>query len=196
MNRFFTSDWHFGHRNIIKYCNRPFKDIEEHDTTILDRLNERVGQDDELYFLGDGFFGDPERYLSRIVCRNIFYILGSHDRQVCHMRDRFRFLGHSYETRFGEQGVYMIHCAPLVWPKSHHGYWALWGHSHGRLGNSREGIFADEYQKATALILSRAKGMDVGVDTHDFYPYSFDEIDSVLSKKMGFLVSRDCDSAS
>jgi calcineurin-like phosphoesterase family protein len=39
-NIWFTADFHFGHGNIIRYCNRPFQSVEEMDRTILDRLND------------------------------------------------------------------------------------------------------------------------------------------------------------
>ena len=39
-NIWFTADFHFGHSNIIRYCNRPFQSVEEMDQTILDRLND------------------------------------------------------------------------------------------------------------------------------------------------------------
>ncbi len=32
----FTADFQFGHNNIIRYCNRPFRGVEEMDQTILD----------------------------------------------------------------------------------------------------------------------------------------------------------------
>jgi calcineurin-like phosphoesterase family protein len=45
-----TADFHFGHSNIIRYCNRPFRSVEEMDQTILDRLNASVKANDILYF--------------------------------------------------------------------------------------------------------------------------------------------------
>jgi calcineurin-like phosphoesterase family protein len=38
----FTADFHFVHSNIIRYCNRPFRDVAEMDQTILERLNSSV----------------------------------------------------------------------------------------------------------------------------------------------------------
>ena len=46
----FTTDFHFGHSNIIRYCNRPFRDVAEMDQTILERLKASVKPNDTLYF--------------------------------------------------------------------------------------------------------------------------------------------------
>jgi calcineurin-like phosphoesterase family protein len=51
VNTWFTSDFHFGHRNIIQYCNRPFASTGEMDAAILANLNWQVGENDQLYFL-------------------------------------------------------------------------------------------------------------------------------------------------
>lgn len=51
--RFFCSDWHLFHSNIIGFSDMPFKDIHEHDEAILTLHNERVKPEDRYYMLGD-----------------------------------------------------------------------------------------------------------------------------------------------
>ena len=58
---FFVSDTHFSHENIIKYCKRPFKSIEENDEVLIRRWNEKVPEDGIVFHLGDVAFGDRER---------------------------------------------------------------------------------------------------------------------------------------
>jgi calcineurin-like phosphoesterase family protein len=169
---FFTSDWHFGHKNIIKYCDRPFKTIIEHDKTLLDNLNSTVGKNDHLYFLGDGFFRNPQIYLDEIRCENIFYILGSHDKMVLKFQDRFKFMGHKLFISLNKKELYLAHHAHIVWPKSHYGSIHLYGHSHGNLGKRDE----SDYQKAVQTVLAHSKSMDVGVDTFSFKPYCLEDI--------------------
>jgi calcineurin-like phosphoesterase family protein len=58
MNTFFTADPHFQHANIIKYCGRPFKDINEHDEMLIVNWNSVIMPDDLIYIVGDFGFGD------------------------------------------------------------------------------------------------------------------------------------------
>ena len=77
IHTWFTADFHLGHQNIIRYCNRPFHSTGEMDEAILANLNSLVRQDDVLYFLGDFCMGGPEqarRYRNRIVCRHIHVV--------------------------------------------------------------------------------------------------------------------------
>jgi calcineurin-like phosphoesterase family protein len=55
--RFFTSDLHFGHKNIIEYCNRPWKTVDEMNYGLVQRWNQVVGDEDEVWILGDHAFG-------------------------------------------------------------------------------------------------------------------------------------------
>lgn len=53
MAHWFTSDLHFGHVNILKYCNRPFANIEEHDAALVNNWNAKVKPEDIVFILGD-----------------------------------------------------------------------------------------------------------------------------------------------
>ena len=50
---YFTSDLHFGHKNIIQYENRPFNNIEEMDNKIIKMWNNTLNEEDTIYILGD-----------------------------------------------------------------------------------------------------------------------------------------------
>ena len=60
MRVFLTSDTHFGHSNVIKYCNRPFQDRDEMDKAIIKNWNETVTSEDKVFHLGDFSFRNKQ----------------------------------------------------------------------------------------------------------------------------------------
>lgn len=95
-----TSDTHYGHTNIIKYCNRPFQNAEEMDEILIQNLNKNVAVDDVLYHLGDFCFGDYNaiiNYRNRIKCKNIHLIVGNHDRMIWSKRFQLANIFNSIE---------------------------------------------------------------------------------------------------
>ena len=166
MSYFFTADTHFGHTNIIKYCYRPFKTIEEMDAEIVRRWNSRVKEKDIVFHLGDFAFRDFDKYFDQLNGR-IVWIKGNHDDLAWKSRDKFEnYASGYYEAKIDGQTLVLCHYAMLIWNKSHFGSYHLYGHSHGTLPDNPNSL-----------------SMDVGVDTHNFYPYSYDEIKQLMAKK-------------
>jgi calcineurin-like phosphoesterase family protein len=191
---FVTSDWHLGHgqhrpteppRGIIKHMNRPFSCAGEMDQAIIERCNERVGEDDWLIYLGDLFFarqsstGAQEAmatsYLARLRCPNVVFLWGNHDdhlRGSSRFRALFRGVHERIELRLRGQSYICDHYPLAAWNRSFHGSRCLYGHCHGRLDDPSFPGFDP------ALLR-----LDVGVDSHDFYPLDFDQIERLMQPK-------------
>lgn len=80
---FFTADTHFGHKNVIPYCKRPYTDTHEMDEDLIKKWNETVSPDDTIFHLGDFAFASQLRTKEIIGRLNGYKILimGNHDRK-------------------------------------------------------------------------------------------------------------------
>ncbi len=84
--------------------------------------------------------------------------------------------------KFGKQMFVLSHYAMRVWNKSHRGSIMLYGHSHGTLDQMRP-EFANPTWIGDNYFIKNYRTMDVGVDTHDLYPYHLDEILDIMKGK-------------
>jgi calcineurin-like phosphoesterase family protein len=163
MTIFFTSDSHLGHKNIIKYSNRPFASVEEMDNIIIANYNSVVKEGDTVYDLGDFSFTNPKKYLDQLNVLPI-RIKGSHDHDLKESSSPRMLVikPNNLVDEYGEQiSITLCHYAMRSWEKSHYGSWCLWGHHHGML---------EPY----------GLSFDCGTDTNNFYPYSLEDV----TKKM------------
>ena len=81
-NIWVTSDTHFNHSNIIKYCDRPFSSSLEMDEALIENWNSVVKTGDKVYHLGDVYIKAKKGYIESILKRlngNKRLILGNHD---------------------------------------------------------------------------------------------------------------------
>ncbi len=76
----FTSDWHLGHKNIIKYCNRPFKDVNDMDRALVWEFNKLVKPEDTTYFLGDFCFHKDKQFYINMLNGTKIFLWGNHDK--------------------------------------------------------------------------------------------------------------------
>lgn len=167
-NLWFTADTHFGHKNIIKFCDRPCNSLLEMDNLIIDNWNAVVGQNDEVWHLGDVAWRDIELYLPRLNGR-INVTLGNHD-HTKQVRDRIarNITGNVFEfkeLKVDNKSISLFHYPIEQWNKKRYGAWHLHGHCHGTLENT---------------IPNR---MDVGIDCHsEFRPFHYDEVKQLLGE--------------
>lgn len=90
---FFTSDWHLGHSNILKYDRRPFRDVDRMLSALLDNYNSVVDLDATVVFLGDMFFRMDKLnalWVTSYLHGRKTLILGNHDR---HSKSWYRDVG-------------------------------------------------------------------------------------------------------
>jgi len=180
---FFTSDTHFNHENIIRYCNRPFKSIEEHDETLVKNWNSIVPSDGIVFHLGDVGFGDNKTIKSLLDRLNgeIVLVIGNHDWRyiVKQHKTRFKTMVQQLNLKVGGQHIIMNHypllCFAGSWRKQP--TWQLFGHVHTSPLSS-SGL---DFPRLSMLFPSQ---LDVGVDNHDFKPWSYGEMQEEISRKI------------
>ena len=182
----FSSDFHFSHKNIAgpkvskwKEGFRTFDSIQDMNDDIINNINAYVKHDDTLYFLGDFAFGDYKKipeYRNRIVCQNIHLCMGNHDegygndnKDITIFSDLFSSINNIIKIRINGQDYFLSHYAHRIWPASHKGVIHLYGHSHDSI---------DDY----------GKSMDVGIDVAyrlfgKYRPFSITEIIDIMKKK-------------
>ncbi len=185
MGVYFTSDNHFGHENIIKYCDRPFSSADEMDKVMIERWNDAIGPSDTIYHLGD-FTLNGYVFACQIFARlnGIIKLLGTpwhHDKRwlnaegastpcnklgsEIYILPPMHFIPECYpwdigpgpDTRETMVNLLLSHYPLAIWERKHYGAVHLHGHSHGRY-------------KGEGRIL------DVGVDSWGFAPVSLEQV--------------------
>jgi calcineurin-like phosphoesterase family protein len=190
-NLFFTSDTHYNHSNICRATTnwtsadnltRDFKSLEHMNDTIVNNINEIVGENDILIHLGDWSFGGfemVEEFRSRIICKNVHLVLGNHDEHIDRNKDNIQRLFTSVNHYInldlrrpsikgkGQMDKYrfiLCHFPIASWDGMNNGVIHAHGHvhlpPHQRIGNG--------------------KSLDVGVDGNGLEPISLDEVVSLL----------------
>lgn len=164
---FLTSDPHFGHGNIIKYCNRPFKSKDEMNQVLVSNWNSKVPKNGITFIVGDFAFLHVDESLAFLKQLNGDKILisGNHDEH--NLRDeRFRkaFTGiydlvdlKVYGKGKAVDNIVVCHYPISSWNRKFHGSKMFHGHCHG-----------------THRIVHNQ--IDVGVDTMNFEPKNIDEV--------------------
>ena len=181
---FFVSDTHFCHENIIKYCRRPFKDIEENDEELIRRWNEKVPKDGIVFHLGDVAFGNTNR-VDEILKRlngKIYLVIGNHDwrRIVNDHKWRFELMTQQINMKIGKRHIILNHYPMLCFSGAWRGEdatYQLFGHVH-------TSPYTDEGLDQQRLKMLFTSQYDVGVDNSNFTSVSWKEVDQIINNQI------------
>lgn len=178
---FFTSDTHFYHANIIRFCNRPFRDVDEMNETLISNWNNVIGPNDTVFHLGDFCFGGAAEWTKVLDRLNgkIYLVLGNHD--LKNIRQGFigRFEQVVMQMYIGidKQKIYLNHCPFLCYGGAYGGgTWQLFGHVH--TGNHNTG------KDNSRLNMLFPTQYDVGVDNNNYIPVLYEEVKAIIDKQI------------
>lgn len=131
--KFYISDWHYGHKNVLGFDNRPFTSIEQMNEELIRRWNSVVSAGDLVYILGDMFWCTPKIAAPIMEQLNGQKILvkGNHDRWHDSKFDKL-FVKIDEYMEIEDEGRNVVLCHyPIPCFKNHfYGWIHLYGHVH------------------------------------------------------------------
>lgn len=182
-----TSDTHFNHANILKYCARPWDDIESHDADLIANWNNTVGPDDDVYHLGDFGFAKPD-VLAGILKRlhgHIHHIQGNHDKSMTGPVHKYLvWQKFYYELKIEDdemettQKLILCHYPFARWNYQFHGSIHLHGHCHNTCPS--EGARLDVGVDSVAKLFPNPNKLS---DKSMYRPISYQEIKTIFTQR-------------
>lgn len=163
---FFTSDLHIGHQNIIKYCQRPFKDIDDMNESLIRNWNKVVRNGDLVYHIGDFSFRERGLEYERRLNGNIVHILGNHDKN-----SKIKTLIKYAIMKFGKKFVFVTHNPAIDFEVPEFCDFIICGHVHEKWHYRWT-----EGEKDSIPIIN------VGVDVNMFTPIRLDKLIELYEK--------------
>lgn len=184
-NIFFSSDSHFWHENILKFCHRPFKDVDEMNRALIDNWNKKANDDSIIFHLGDFAWGGYEKWkeIREQLKGHIVLIKGNHDEKNLSSTSKELFDYVTYQMRLRIEGrvVYLNHfpflCYSGTYRKPEDVPYALFGHVHG-------GPLSQDGSDIPRMKYLFPSQYDVGVDNNNFEPVSWYEVDAKIKAQM------------
>lgn len=179
-NVWFTSDTHFSHNNIIRYCERPFTNIQEMNEKLIHNWNSVVNENDIVFHLGDFGFDSIEnlRNIRNKLNGTIYLIRGNHDWKTINKHNENIFDGVFQQLiiQVDGQKIYLNHYPFLCYSGSTKegkmSVWQLFGHVH-----SKKGMNGMDKDRLGVLYPTQ---YDVGVDNNEYKPISFNEVKQII----------------
>lgn len=188
----FISDLHFGHKNIIRFDNRPFQSVEEMDETLITNWNNKINKNDTVYILGDisWYPKDKTAEILSTLKGNKYLITGNHDNKLIKhdiIREQFVEITPYMEIRIPynniqNQQVILSHYFMPLYNGIYRGAIHLYGHSH----MTDDSILEDNIKKHISRNGRNIQAYNVGCmyPYMSFTPQTLEEIVDKTSKQI------------
>jgi len=161
MKTWITSDLHWGHTNIMKFCPvsraRFRNDVDYMNQAMIKEWNDLIEPDDLVYILGDVAFMPAQKAAETVNRLNGIKILveGNHDRKALNdptFRNCFKEVHKYLDINYNGTKVVMSHYPFLEWDQMHRGSVMLYGHLHGGSTGMEKYRMQDVGMDATGMI--------------------------------------------
>jgi len=162
MKTYITSDLHFGHTNIMKFCPvtraRFRNDVAYMDNAMIKEWNDIVEHDDLVYILGDVAFCNAQKATEIMRRLNGTKILveGNHDRKALNdpsFRGCFKEVHKYLDINYDGNKCVMFHYPIAEWDQMHRGALHFHGHLHGGVSGLEKYRCRDMGMDATGMIV-------------------------------------------
>lgn len=177
---FFTSDTHFNHANIIRFCNRPFHNVEQMNEALISNWNRMVAPTDTVFHLGDFCLGGAAEWTNVLDRLNgkIYLIMGNHDLKNIRqgIMGKFEHVCMQMHIEVGKQKIYLNHNPFLCYGGAYKDTWQLFGHVHSGPYNTGKDL--------PRLRMLMPMQYDVGVDNNEYAPVSFASVRNIINKQI------------
>jgi calcineurin-like phosphoesterase family protein len=184
-NIYFTSDLHFGHEAILKYCNRPFANVEEMNQKLIENWNKKVPEDGIVFNLGDFAWGGYPFWKSMREQLNgkIILIKGNHDEKNLTQtgaQELFELVTYQMKIQIEGRKIYLNHYPFLCYAGTYRDANGLeyeaFGHVHS--GPGAKGM---DIERLSMLFPTQ---YDVGVDNNNYEPISWSEFNDKIGQQL------------
>lgn len=185
---YFSSDQHFGHKNVLRFCQRPYETTKEMGKALIDNWNSKVTNNDIIFVLGDFFWFHGRHEIKKVVDKlngkTIYIVPGNHCKRTAYelCDERVQLLDDISALYIREVGkpqvkyeVYVSHMPLMTWPHRERGSYNFFGHIHSG-PRSLSQVDQD-------LPFHKGLQYDIGVDNNEYTPIELEEIINILKKE-------------
>jgi calcineurin-like phosphoesterase family protein len=185
-NVFLTSDSHFFHENIIHFSHRPFNNVDEMNSVMIDNWNSKVPPDGLVFHLGDFAWGGYPKWreIREQLNGEIILIEGNHDRKNLTSTGKLLFSDVVQQMRIciENRPVWLNHFPFLCYSGTYRDFKGLEFQAYGHV---HSGHYAGNSGKdSNRLSVCFPTQYDVGVDNNEFAPISWHELNEKIIRQI------------